>query len=121
MIPDHYQVLGIHPGASVEEIAAAYRRVMRANHPDHRPGDATAADIARQANEAWRILGDADRRAAYEGGTGQRPATIAPVKRQPIPDPYSPEGHHYRRAFSVACFKVAAAVFALGLAALLSV
>lgn len=66
MLPDHYQALGVRPDAGPEEIRAAYVRLMRANHPDHRPGDAQAAARARAANVAWEILGSSARRAAYD-------------------------------------------------------
>lgn len=122
MITDHYQVLGIHPGATVEEIQAAYRRVMRAHHPDRRPGDEAAAEIARRANDAWRVLGDAERRGAYEVAVGhRRPPSVQRVTAASIPDPYSADGHRYRRAFHTACVKVAVVIFVLGLATLMTV
>ena len=45
--PDHYQLLGVAPGASREEIAQAWRRRARAEHPDRRPGE--AARLRRRA------------------------------------------------------------------------
>ena len=55
-------------GASREEIAQAWRRRARAEHPDHRPRDAgdAAADRFRVLAEAWRVLSDPARRAAYD-------------------------------------------------------
>src|SRR3712207_7116264 len=120
MIPDHYQVLGIHPGATVEEIQAAYHRVMRANHPDHRPGDEQAAETARRANAAWRVLRVPNRRAAADLAAGI--ATPAPLPRVNVDalraEAYSPAGAVFRRAVHRTTVRVAAAVFAAGLSAL---
>ena len=67
--PDLYQLLGVPRGASREEIAQAWRRRARAEHPDHRPraaDHAAAADRFRALAEAWRVLSDPVRRAAYD-------------------------------------------------------
>jgi curved DNA-binding protein CbpA len=59
---DHYVVLQVQPGAETEVIRAAYRVLARKYHPDH-GGDA-ARMIA--LNDAWDVLGDPERRAAYD-------------------------------------------------------
>jgi curved DNA-binding protein CbpA len=66
--PDHYQLLGVARGASREEIAQAWRRRARAEHPDRRPGEAgdEAAARFRALAEAYRVLSDPGRRAAYD-------------------------------------------------------
>jgi len=64
--PDLYELLGVPPDASREEIAAAWRRRARAAHPDARPADADAPGRFRALAEAWQILGDQARRAAYD-------------------------------------------------------
>ena len=66
--PDLYQLLGVPREASREEIAQAWRRRARAEHPDHRPRDAgdAAADWFRVLAGAWRVLSDPARRAAYD-------------------------------------------------------
>jgi curved DNA-binding protein CbpA len=64
--PDLYQLLGVPCGASREEIALAWRRRARAEHPDARPGDAAAAARFRALAQAWQVLGDPARRAAYD-------------------------------------------------------
>ena len=84
--PDHYQLLGVPPGASREEIAQAWRRLARAEHPDSRTGEAGEAASARfrALAEAWHVLSDPARRAAYDRTLeGQRPApgiTALPVR-----------------------------------------
>ena len=64
--PDLYQLLGVPRQASREEIAQAWRRQARAEHPDARPADAAAPGRFRDLAEAWQVLGDPARRAAYD-------------------------------------------------------
>ena len=53
MIQDPYQVLGISPGASDEEIKTAYRRLAKKYHPDRNPGDPVAAQKMQEINAAY--------------------------------------------------------------------
>jgi curved DNA-binding protein CbpA len=81
--PDHYQLLGVARDASREEIALAWRRRARDEHPDARPADADAPGRFRALAEAWQVLGDPARRAAYDralAGEAQ-PAARVPVRR----------------------------------------
>ena len=71
--PDLYQVLGVPPGASHEQIAQAWRRRARAEHPDSRPRDAAAPARFRELAQAWQVLGDPVRRAAYDRALGPQP------------------------------------------------
>ena len=66
--PDHYQLLGVARAASREEITQAWRRRARAEHPDRRPPGAgdEAAGRFRALAEAYHVLSDPDRRAAYD-------------------------------------------------------
>jgi len=66
--PDLYQVLGVDPAASGEDITRAWRQRARAEHPDARPRDAAAPARFRALAEAWQVLGDPGRRAAYDQG-----------------------------------------------------
>lgn len=52
----HWDVLGLQPGASLEDIKSAYRRAARDNHPDRNPNDAAAVERFRKASEAYRTL-----------------------------------------------------------------
>ena len=65
-VPDLYRLLGVPREASREEIAQAWRRRARAEHPDSRPRDGAAPDRFRALAEAWQVLGDPARRAAYD-------------------------------------------------------
>jgi curved DNA-binding protein CbpA len=78
--PDHYQLLGVPRQASREEIAQAWRRRARDEHPDARPADAAAARRFRALAEAWQVLSDPDRRAAYDRALASQPQPAARVR-----------------------------------------
>jgi hypothetical protein len=68
---DPYATLGIAPGTTAEEVDRAYRRLARAHHPDlHRDGTpqerAAREAQMKRVNTAYGILGDAQRRTAYD-------------------------------------------------------
>jgi curved DNA-binding protein CbpA len=71
---DPYQVLGINTDAGGADIARAYRRLARAVHPDSRPGDPAAADQFRVLSDAYGLLSDPARRAAYDHQLAPGPA-----------------------------------------------
>ena len=62
---DYYEVLGISRNATDEEIKKAFRKLAFQYHPDHNHGDG-AADRFKEINEAYEVLSDADKRAAYD-------------------------------------------------------
>jgi molecular chaperone DnaJ len=62
---DYYEVLEINRNASTDEIRKAYRRLARQYHPDVNR-DPAAEEQFKEVNEAYEILSDADRRAAYD-------------------------------------------------------
>jgi curved DNA-binding protein CbpA len=65
-VPDLYQLLGVPREASPEEIAQAWRRRARVEHPDSRPRDAAVPGRFRALAEAYQVLSDPARRAAYD-------------------------------------------------------
>jgi molecular chaperone DnaJ len=62
----YYEVLGVAQGAAAADIKKAFRRLAMKNHPDRCPGDPTAAERFKEANEAYEVLGDPERRALYD-------------------------------------------------------
>ena len=85
--PDLYQLLGVSRQASREEIAQAWRRKARTEHPDAQPADAAAPGRFRDLAEAWQVLGDPARRAAYDRALARerQPAARVPAGRIRVP------------------------------------
>jgi molecular chaperone DnaJ len=66
--PDHYEVLGVNREASAEEIRAAYRAAAMRWHPDRNQGDEHAEVQFKRIAEAYGVLSNSNRRAAYDSG-----------------------------------------------------
>ncbi|WP_180540175.1 molecular chaperone DnaJ [Nevskia soli] len=63
---DYYEVLGVDRGADDTTIKAAYRKLALQYHPDRNPGDHRAEESFKEAAEAYAILSDGQKRAAYD-------------------------------------------------------
>src|SRR2546427_10176413 len=63
---DYYEVLSVGRNASDEEIKRAYRKLAVKYHPDKNPDDPHAEEKFKELGEAYDVLMDADKRAAYD-------------------------------------------------------
>src|ERR1043165_3451157 len=63
---DYYSTLGVAKTATAKEIKQAYRKLARKHHPDVNPGDKAAEGKFKEINEAYEVLGDAEKRKKYD-------------------------------------------------------
>ena len=63
---DYYEVLGVERGVDEKELKKAYRRIAMKFHPDRNSDDKNAEDKFKEASEAYEILSDSQKRAAYD-------------------------------------------------------
>ena len=88
---DYYKALGVSREASDDEIRKAYKKLVRKYHPDVKPGDEFATEKFKQIQEAYAVLGDAEKREQYDrygaafqnGGRGRAwasgPGGVGPI------------------------------------------
>jgi molecular chaperone DnaJ len=63
---DYYEVLGVNRDASEEDIKKAYRKLAMKHHPDRNPDNPNAEEHFKEAKEAYEMLSDSQKRAAYD-------------------------------------------------------
>ena len=63
---DYYEVLGVGRDAAEADIKKAYRRLAMKHHPDRNPGNPESEGSFKEAKEAYEVLSDAEKRAAYD-------------------------------------------------------
>ena len=63
---DYYEVLGAEKSASADDLKKAYRKLAMLYHPDRNPDDPGAAEKFKELNEAYDVLKDEQKRAAYD-------------------------------------------------------
>jgi curved DNA-binding protein len=63
---DYYQTLGVGKNATEKEIKSAFRKLAQKYHPDRNPGDKRSEERFKDLNEAYEVLGDAEKRAKYD-------------------------------------------------------
>ena len=63
---DYYEVLGVSRTCSEAELKSAFRKLAMQHHPDRNPGDAECEHRFKEINEAYDVLKDGDKRAAYD-------------------------------------------------------
>ena len=63
---DYYRILGVAEKASASDISKAYRKLAKQLHPDANPGDTEVEDRFKEVSAAYDVVGDAEKRKAYD-------------------------------------------------------
>src|SRR5690606_30698613 len=63
---DYYDILGVARTADADAVKKAYRKLAMQYHPDRNPGDKAAEQAFKEINEAYEVLKDPEKRAAYD-------------------------------------------------------
>ena len=63
---DYYEILGISKDADEKEIKSAFRKLAKQYHPDLNPDNKEAEAKFKEANEAYEVLSDSDKKAKYD-------------------------------------------------------
>jgi molecular chaperone DnaJ len=76
-----YEVLGVARGATPDDVKSAFRRLAAQHHPDRNPDDDSAQDRFKEINQAYQVLSDPQKRAAYDrwGASAFGPGAAGPA------------------------------------------
>jgi molecular chaperone DnaJ len=66
MLKDYYKIMGLAPEATEEEIKRTYRKLAMEYHPDRNRDDPECEERLKEINEAYRVLGDEEKRRRYD-------------------------------------------------------
>ncbi len=83
---DYYQILEVPRTASANEIKASYKRLAMKFHPDHNQNNPFAEDYFKRVTEAYRVLGDMNRKYVYDASLAV--PTYVPTPRPANSEPY---------------------------------
>ena len=78
--PDYYATLRVQPHATQQDISRAYRALMRSHHPDVDGGTAPEGELL-EIMQAFNVLRDPERRAAYDKERAAAAAQSVPVRK----------------------------------------
>ncbi len=82
MAKDYYKILEVSRQADDTEIKKAFRRLAKKYHPDTNNGNEQAAQKFQEINEAYSVLGDADKRKAYDEGGSKEDSVTGQTQSQ---------------------------------------
>jgi hypothetical protein len=119
--PDFYKILAIPPSANSDAVKSAYRELVKKYHPDlfhTRAEKAQATDKLQQINEAYAVLGDAERRREYDERRAREAASVRTASIRTAPTlrrrrQTQPEAVPRKRRSYSAYAKMAASILAL--------
>ena len=97
MIDDPYQVLGVSPDASDDEIKQAYRRLAKKYHPDRNPGDEEAARQMQRVNAAYEQIKNPEKARPNQGSYGYGYNPYGSYQQQEQGDAYQRAAYQYIR------------------------
>lgn len=89
---NNYEILEVSQNASQEVIKAAYKSLMQRYHPDKNPGNIAVAEHASRIIQAYDVISDVTKRAAYDKVLGLQSSEIMPVKNGTAKTTHTPSG-----------------------------